>query len=159
MPVEHENGAAKRRSVSKNKKEGKVNTSHENHIVGCADLPYCERRFEPFKSLARVKRKGFGQQKEIRQIRAFGVEIAYRLHAKTRCLSVDKAHSDVHDFAVSSGDLRIADFFCCVDTAHQNFHSLLLQASYAYFLSDFARGFFCFPPCLQTYNMIYCVPK
>lgn len=70
----------------------------------------------------------------------FGVSFSVILHLVTSCLSIDKAHSYVHDFSVSRCDLRIVDSGCFVYTAHQNFHNLLLQVLCT-FIRYFSSGF------------------
>ena len=72
---------------------------------------------------------------------------------------MDKAHSHANDFAVFGCDLSVADFALAVDTAHKYFHCVLLGATHLFSYLTFQEGIFLFSPCLQTYNMIYCVPK
>lgn len=113
--------------------------SQQNYIVGCADLPLKNSLYlSTCAGQTQVKIK-----ERIGKSALFGVSCSVVLHLVTSCLSIDKAHSDVHDLSVSRCDLRIVDSGCFVYTAHQNFHNLLLKVIYTF--TCYFRSGFLFP--------------
>lgn len=113
--------------------------SQQNYIVGCADLPLKNSLYlSTCAGQTQVKIK-----ERIGKSALFGVSCSVVLHLVTSCLSIDKAHSDVHDLSVSRYDLRIVDSGCFVYTAHQNFHNLLLQVICTF--TCYFRSGFLFP--------------